>query len=73
MAEAKHVLIPLSPHFYLSSNLCPKTQEEKEFIHNFPYKSAVGSIMYAMVSTHLEIDHVVGVVSRFMSNPKNLH
>ena len=70
MAEAKHVPIPLAPHFHLSSDLCPKIQEEKDFMHNVPYKSAVGSIMYAMVSTCLDIAHVVGVVSRFMSNPR---
>ena len=69
MAEVKHVPIPLAPHFHLSFDLCPKTQEEKDFMHDVPYKSAVGSIMYAMVSTCPDIAHVVGVVSRFMSNP----
>ena len=34
MAKAKIVSIPLAPHFRLSSDLCPKTQEEKEFINN---------------------------------------
>nr|KYP74579.1 Retrovirus-related Pol polyprotein from transposon TNT 1-94 [Cajanus cajan] len=34
-----------------------------------PYASAVGSLMYAMVCTRPDIAHVVGVVSRFMSNP----
>jgi len=31
-----------------------------------PYASVVGSLMYAMVCTRLEIAHVVGVLSRFM-------
>jgi hypothetical protein len=30
---------------------------------------AVGSLMYAMVATWLDIAHAVGVVSRFMHNP----
>jgi len=32
-----------------------------------PYASVVGSMMYAMVCTRLDIAHVVGVLSRFMS------
>jgi len=50
MVEAKHVPIPLASHFGLSSELCPKTQNEKDFMNNVPYKSVVGSLMYAMVS-----------------------
>ena len=37
------------------------------------YKSTIGSIMYAMVSTCLDIAHVVGVVSRFMRNLGKTH
>ena len=33
------------------------------------YASVVYSFMYAMVCTRLYISHVVGVLSRFMSNP----
>ena len=38
-----------------------------------PYANAVGSLMYAMVSTRPNISHVVGVVSRFMANPSKEH
>ena len=38
-----------------------------------PYASAVGSLMYAMVCTKPDITHVVGVLSRFMSNPGKEH
>ena len=34
---------------------------------------AVGSLMYAMVTTRPDIAHVVGVVSRFMHNPVRSH
>ena len=33
-----------------------------------PYASAVGSLMYVMVCTKLDIAHAVGVVSRYMSH-----
>ena len=38
-----------------------------------PYVSAIGSLMYAMVCTRPNIAHVVGVVSRYMSNPGKQH
>jgi hypothetical protein len=33
-----------------------------------PYSSIVGSLMYAMVCTKLDITHAVGVVSMYMNN-----
>ena len=38
-----------------------------------PYASAVGSLMYAMVCTRLDIAHVVGVLRRYMSKPGKEH
>ena len=38
-----------------------------------PYASAVGSIMYAMVYTRLDISHAVSVVSRYMDRPGKVH
>ena len=38
-----------------------------------PYASAVGSLMYAMVCTRLDIAYSVGVVSRFLANPGKQH
>jgi len=38
-----------------------------------PYASAVGSLMYAMVCTRPDIEHAVGVLSKFMSKPGKEH
>lgn len=38
-----------------------------------PYSSAVGSLMYAMVCTIPDIAQAVGVVSRYLSNPRRKH
>ena len=38
-----------------------------------PYSSAVGSLMYAIVCTRLDIAHAVGVVSRYMNNTGKEH
>ncbi|XXG47058.1 hypothetical protein AAC387_Pa02g1763 [Persea americana] len=73
MHGAKPVSTPLVSHFKLSKELSPKTEQEKENMFKVPYASAVGSLMYAMVCTRPDIAHVVGVVSRFMSNPGKMH
>ena len=38
-----------------------------------PYASIVGSLMSAMVATHLDIAFAVGVVSMYMANPSKKH
>ena len=43
------------------------------YMSKFPYASAVGSLMYAMVCTRPDIAHAVGVVSRYMNNPGKEH
>jgi ATP-binding cassette subfamily B (MDR/TAP) protein 1 len=73
MNNVKLVLVPFSSHFKLSSSLSPSTKEEKEYMSRIPYADAVGSLMYAMVSTRPYISHAVGVVSRYMENPGKEH
>ena len=38
-----------------------------------PYASTVGSIMYVMVCTRLEISHAISVVSKYMDHPQKIH
>jgi hypothetical protein len=38
-----------------------------------PYASVFGSLMYEMVCTRLDIAHVVGVLSRYMSKSEKEH
>ena len=51
----------------------PKTVEESDHMALVPYASAVGSLMYAMVCTRPDIAHALGVVSRYMANPRKEH
>ncbi|RVW98285.1 Retrovirus-related Pol polyprotein from transposon TNT 1-94 [Vitis vinifera] len=57
----------------LSKDQSPKTPEEIESMKAVPYASAVGSLMYAMLCTRPDICFVVGMVSRFQSNPGREH
>ena len=69
MQDAKPVSTPLANHFKLTKEMCPKTQEEIDYMSKVPYSSAIGSLMYAMVCTRPDIAHAMGVVSRYMNNP----
>jgi len=71
MAEAKSVTTPLAGHFKLSSKQYPQSPEEK--MSQVPYASVVGSLMYVMVCTRLDLAYAVSTVSRFMSNSGKQH
>ncbi|RVW34990.1 Retrovirus-related Pol polyprotein from transposon TNT 1-94 [Vitis vinifera] len=73
MGKAKPVSYPLRSHLKLSSKQSPSSEKEKEEMRKVPYASAVGSLMYVMVCTRLDIAHVVRVVNKFLSNPCKEH
>ena len=51
----------------------PSTEVKIKLNGNIPYASIVGNIMYAMVVTRPDLAYVIGVVSRYMSNPERKH
>jgi hypothetical protein len=69
MHGSKLVKVPIPIGVKLSVDKCPKTQEEEEDVSHVPYASEIGSLVYAMVCTRLDIAHAVGVFSRYMSKP----
>jgi ATP-binding cassette subfamily B (MDR/TAP) protein 1 len=69
MQDSKPMDTPVDKSLSLSLNICPKTLEEKEKISKVLYNSAIGSLMYAMMCTRLDICYVIGLVSRYQSNP----
>ena len=38
-------------------------------MQKIPYASAVGSLIYAQVCTHLDIAYIFGMLGRYLSNP----
>ena len=48
-------------------------EKKKDEMSIILYSSAIGSLMYAMVCTRLDISHVVRVMSRFLANPDKTH
>jgi len=64
------VKVPIPMGERLIDEKCPRTQEEIEDIECVPYASVVGSLMYVMVYTQLDISHAVGVLRRYMLTPR---
>jgi hypothetical protein len=70
---AKPVSTSLGSQFRLTKDQSSKTDRKKAYMSKVPYISAIGSLMYTMVCTRPDIVHVVGVVSRYMGNPRKQH
>lgn len=70
MQDAKTAATPIGAHLKLSS---VKDAEECIDTDEITYASAVGSIMYAMVGSRPDLAYAIGLVSRFMSRPGEIH
>nr|XP_033513285.1 secreted RxLR effector protein 161-like [Nicotiana tomentosiformis] len=68
MQNSSPVETPISKGHTLGSQMCPKTPKETERMSRVPYKSAVGSLMYAMVCTRPDICQAVGLVSIYQTD-----
>lgn len=72
MDDSKPMSTPIGAQFKLVA-LKEGEQGSAGSDDEYPYSNAVGSIMYAMISTRLNLAFGVGLVSRFMSNPSKEH
>jgi len=59
----------LAPHFKLSTDMSPKTVDERDYMSHVPYTSAVDSLIYVMVSTRSDLSRAVSMLSRYMYDP----
>ena len=56
-----------------SKSMSSQGEEGRKGMSMVPYASAVGSMMYAMLCTRLDIAYAVSDVSRFQANPGKKH
>jgi hypothetical protein len=73
MEEAKKGFFPMSHGIHLIKTQCPMMTDERERMSKVPYASAIGSIMYAMISTRLDVSYALSVTSRYQSDPSESH
>ena len=50
-----------------------KTQEERDYMKDMPYASAIGSIMYAILCTRPDMSYAPSAMSKVQFNPGNGH
>ena len=73
MEDCKPISTPLAPHFKLSSTFCPSDAIGKGLMSKIPYGKVVGSLMYLMTCTRLDIALSMGKVSKYMLNLGKIH
>ena len=73
MEEAKKGFLPMSHGIHLSKSQCPMTTDEWARMSKVLYASAIGSIMYAMISTCPDVSYALSVTSRYQSGPGESH
>lgn len=66
MLESKMISTPSDSNVILS-----KSEEQCDL--KFPYRQAIGSLLYAATVSRPDISYAVGEVSRFMENPNQQH
>ena len=73
MKNVKLARTPLTTSIRTTDKASPSTVAEREQMKGIPYASAVGSLMYAIVATRLDLAYAVGVLSRYMANLGKRH
>lgn len=73
MQDSKKVLLSFRHGVTLSKDQCHKTSKKKNHIKSILYALTMGNLMYAMLCTKLDICFVIGLVSRYQSNPSMEH
>lgn len=72
MADCNPVRTPLD-NDKLSKTMGPKTEKEREEMHNVPYRGLVGALVYLVQATRPDIAVAVSTLSRFLNNPGTTH
>ncbi|GJS91903.1 retrotransposon protein, putative, ty1-copia subclass [Tanacetum coccineum] len=73
MDNSKRGHIPMQERLDLNKTQGASTPEEVKRMQNAPYASAVGSIMYALRCTRLDVAFAQNITSRFQQNPGEPH
>jgi len=71
--DAKPLSIPMDLNIAFSKDQCPMTPDDIARMHRIPYREAIGSLMYASVSTRPDISFTMSTLSQFLDNPGPAH
>jgi hypothetical protein len=68
MQDSRKCFLPMSHDITLSKKHCPMNTDEQKRMRSIPYASAIGSIMYTMIYTRLDVSYALSATSRYQSN-----
>ena len=73
LTDAKAYAMPIVPGAVYSRGDSPANQAKDAHMKTVPYREAIGSLMYASITTWPDISFAVGMLSRFLDNPGRAH
>ena len=73
MKDCAPSVTPIVKGVKFNLDQCPKNELKREQMHNIPYASVIGSLMYAQVYTRPNIAFTIGILGRYQSNPSLDH
>jgi hypothetical protein len=73
MQDFKKENLPMSHGIDLGKKHCPSTNAELETMKKISYDSVIGSIMYALICTRLNVSYALSVISTHQANPGIVH
>ncbi len=68
MEECKPIGVPFDPKMKLQRNAIGNDESK-----GFPYQQVIGSLMYAMLCTLLDLAYPISVLTQHMANPNMEH
>ena len=71
--DLKPVSTPMDPHARLSKSQCPESAAEVARMRRYPYREAIGALMYAAMGTRPDIAFAVSTLAQFSGNPGEPH
>src|SRR6267142_2043546 len=73
LADAKPYSTPMVPSASYSKDDSPALANNAAWMRKVPYRKAIGSLMYALVATRLDITFAVSTLLQFLENPGEAH
>jgi hypothetical protein len=73
LQTSKESDIPIQPNHNLTRELKEEKEILREPVDSSKYRQVIGSLIYLMTCTRPDISYSVGVLSRFMQEPRELH
>lgn len=73
MENAKTASTPLEANAKVTKDMSPKSENERSEMKNQPYRELIGGLIYLVNATRPDIAYAASTLSRFYSDPGELH